>query len=129
MATKGASNRYGTPRGKNSSSNPSGVNYEWAKDFNKNSLDMHFNKHCNEFNLSSKESYKQHAIRFANTIDKKNCKAYVDKNGTTYKFNEKTNELAIVNKGGYIISYHIVNEKFHYINKGGIKKWIYTKKK
>ena len=28
MATKGPSNRYGTPRGKNSRSNPFGVNYQ-----------------------------------------------------------------------------------------------------
>lgn len=129
MATKGASNRYGTPRGKNGPSNPHGVNYEWAKDFNKNSLGSHFEKHGKEFGLSSEESYKQHAIKFANTVDKKNCKAYVDKNGTTYKFNKKTNELAIISKDGHIISYHIVKDRFHYITKGGKKKWIHAKKK
>lgn len=129
MATKGASNRYGTPRGKNSPDNPHGVNYEWARDFNKKSLEEHFIKHGEEFNLDSKESYKQHAIKFANTIDTKNNIAYVDKRGTTYKFNKNTNELIIVSKNGYVISYHIVKDRFHYIDKGGKKKWIYSKKK
>ncbi len=123
MATKGASNRYGTSRGKNSPSNPYGVNYEWSKDFNKNSLDKHFNKHGKEFDLSSKESYRQHAIKFANTVDKKNCKAYVDINGTTYKFNNKTGELAIINKNGIIISYYRVSDGFRYIDKKGVAQW------
>lgn len=129
MATKGASNRYGTSRGKNSSSNPYGVNYEWARDFNIHSLGKHFDKHGKEFGLPSKESYKQNSIKFANAVDTKNCKAYVDINGTTYKFNKKTNELVMVSKYGYIISYHKVKEKFHYTDSKGAIKWIYTKKK
>ena len=123
MATKGASNRYGTPRGKNSLSNPRGVNYGWAKDFNKNSLGEHFDRHGKEFGLSSAESYKQHALKFANTVDKKNCRAYVDINGTTYKFNNKTGELAIVSKNGIVISYYKVSNGFRYVDKKGVIQW------
>lgn len=129
MPTKGASNRYGTTRGKNSLSNPRGVNYAWAKDFNKKTLEKHFSDHGKELGLASKESYKQHAIKYANAVDKKNNIAYVDKNGTTYKYNKKTNELVIVSKDGYIISYHIVKNKFHYVDEKGVVKWIYIKKK
>ena len=127
MATKGASNRYGTKQGKNSPNNPHGVNYEWARDFNKYSLDIHFDRHGKEFGLSSKESYKQHAIRYANTVDKKNCTVYVDIKGTTYKFNNKTGELAIISKKGIVISYYKVSEKFRFINKKGETKWIKKK--
>lgn len=123
MATKGASNRYGTPRGKNSPNNTHDVNYEWARDFNKYTLD----KHGKELNLDSKESYKQHAIKFANTVDRENLKAYVDFNGTTYKLNEKTNELVIVSKNGIVISYYRVTDKFWFLNKKGVKKWIKVK--
>lgn len=123
MATKGASYRYGTPRGKNSPSNPRGVNYAWAKDFNKNSLVVHFDKHSKEFGLSSIESYRQHAIKFANTVDMKNCRAFVDINGTTYKFNNKTGELAIVSKNGIVISYYKVSNGFRYVDKKGVIQW------
>ena len=91
-------------------------------------MENHKEKHSKEFGLNLSESYKQHAIKFANTVDKKNCKAYVDENGTTYKFNRKTNELAIVNNEGYIISYYTVSDKFYY-KKGGEKIWINAKKK
>ena len=124
MATKGASNRYGNTRGWYGKNNPHGVNYEWAKDFNHNTLDEHYKKHKNEFNSKSKESYKQKAIKFANTVDKKNCKAYVDINGTTYKFNNKTKELVIVSKKGTIITYYKVNKGFEITVKKGVKKWI-----
>ncbi|MCR5741861.1 MAG: hypothetical protein K6G38_05340 [Gammaproteobacteria bacterium] len=124
MATKGFSNRYGNTRGGYGKNNPHGVNYEWAKDFNHNTLNDHYKKHKNEFNSKSKESYKQKAIKFANDVDKKNCKAYVDINGTTYKFNNKTKELVIVNKKGTIITYYKVNKGFEITVKKGVKKWI-----
>lgn len=124
MATKGFSNRYGNTRGGYGKNNPYGVNYEWAKDFNHNTLNNHYEKHKNEFNSKSKESYKQKAIKFANTVDKKNCKAYVDINGTTYKYNVKSKELVIVNKKGTIITYYKVKNGFEYIDKKGVKRWI-----
>ena len=119
MATKGSSNRYGTPRGPYGKNNPNGVNYAWAKGFNKATLQKHFDKHGKELGFSSQESYKQHAIRFANTVDTKNYRAFVDFQGTTYKFNNKTGELAIVNKNGIIITYYKVAKDFKYIDKKG----------
>ena len=83
-----------------------------------------YKKHKNEFDSKSKESYKQKAIKFANTVDKKNCKAYVDINGTTYKFNNKTKELVIVSKNGTIITYYKVNKGFEITVKEGVKQWI-----
>ena len=127
MATKGFSNRYGDTRGGYGKNNPRGVNYELAKDFNHNTLNYHFEKHKNEFDSKTKESYKQKAIKFANTVDKKNCKAYVDKNGTTYKFNNKTGELAIINKKGIIITYYKVKDDFSYVDKKGAKQCIKKK--
>lgn len=124
MATKGPSNKYGNTKGGYGKNNPRSVNYEWAKDFNHNTLYSHFEKHKNDFNSKTKESYKQHALKFANTIDKKNSEAYVDKNGTTYKYNRKTGELAIVNKKGTIVTYYKVKKGFVYTNKRGVKKWI-----
>ena len=44
MATKGFSNRYGNTRGGYGKNNPHGVNYEWAKDFNHNTLNEIFFK-------------------------------------------------------------------------------------
>ena len=129
MATKGPSNRYGTPRGQFGKDNPNGVNFAWAKSFNNKSLSTHFKKHGQEFGLDSEESYGQHAVRFANTVDTKNNKAYVDKKGTTYKYNKKTNELVIVDKKGIIVSYYIVEKGFHYQSKREGKKWIPVKKK
>lgn len=124
MATKGPSNKYGNTKGGYSKNNPRGVNYEWAKDFNHNTLNSHYEKHKNEFDSKTKESYKQQAIKFANTVDKKNCEAHVDRNGTTYKYNRKTGELVIVSKKGTVITYYRVKKGFEYIDNRGTKRWI-----
>ena len=55
--------------------------------------------------FASKTEYAQHAIKFANTIDKKNCVSFIDKNDSTYKYNKKTNELVVVHKDGTVITY------------------------
>lgn len=52
---------------------------------------------------------------------------YVDKNGTTYKFNNKTGELAIINKKGTIITYYKVKDDFSYVDKKGAKQCIKKK--
>lgn len=107
MATKGASNRYGNSKGSRGSNKATeSINYQWAKDFNKKTLTKHFDDHGESMSSDSKESYKQHAIRFANTIDKNNCESFVDKNGSTYKYNKKTNEFAIISKNGYVVTYY-----------------------
>lgn len=125
MATKGASNRYGNTKGSNHQGRPTeNINYAWAKGFNKNGLTKHFNDHGKEFGCSTKEEYEAKALKFANTVDKTNCKSVVDKNGTTYKYNPKNNVLALITKDGYIISYRHYGEKVWYINKKGEKQWL-----
>lgn len=106
MGTKGASNRYGNTTGGKQGKATEHINFSWAKDFNKHSLVEHYNEHGNKNEFGSIESYKQHAIRFANNVDRKNYKSFVDRNtGKTYKYSPKTNELVVVDKHGYIVTY------------------------
>ncbi len=107
MPTKGASNRYGNTNGSKHNGQPTEhINYAWAKDFNKKTLDTHYKEHGKTMGFESKESYKQHSIKYANTVDRKNCKSFVDsKTGATYKYNVVTNELAIITKNGYVVTY------------------------
>lgn len=51
------------------------INYQWAKHFNKNTL---------------------------------------DKNGSTYKYNKKSNELAIISKDGTVITYFKPKDEYNY---------------
>ena len=124
MPTKGPSNRYGTPRGQYTTNNPSGVNFQWAKDFNKRSLKTHFKKHSKEFKIDSIVSYRQHALRFCNYVDFKNNDVRVDCKGTTYKFNKRTKELALITKEGIIVSYYKANKGFSYNDKEKGKTWV-----
>ena len=125
MATKGASNRYGNTKGSNHRGIPTEhINYAWAKDFNRGGLERHFNNHGKEFGCKTKEEYAAKALKFANTIDRDNCKSVIDKNGTTYKFNVKTNVLVEVTKDGYIISYRHYGKNIWYNSKKGVKEWI-----
>ena len=96
----------------------SSYKYPWAKDFNKKSLDNHFYDHGKDMGFDSKESYKQHAIKFANTVDKKNCTSFVySKTGSTYKYNKVTNEFAIITKDGYVVTYFKPKEVYDYYKK------------
>ena len=52
----------------------------------------------------TKESYAASAVKFTNKVDRKNCVSFVDKRGSTYKYNKKTNTLVIVKKDGYVIT-------------------------
>ena len=115
MATKGASNRYTTGKRSSTGKSISHINFKWAKDFNKKSLDKHFDWHGKSMGFGSKESYKQHAIKFANTIDKKNCVSFIDgKTGATYKYNKSSNEFAIITKNGYVATYYKPKEGYNY---------------
>ena len=52
-------------------------------------------------------AYAARAVKFANTVDKKNCVSFVDSEmGSTYKYNKVTNEFAIITKDGYIVAYY-----------------------
>ena len=89
MSTKGASNRYGNTRGGTQGHPTKHIGYAWAKAFNKSTLNNHFSKHGSQVGAPTKSSYEAKAVRFANTVDRKNCVSFVKSNGSTYKFNKK----------------------------------------
>ena len=98
-----------------------------------NGLDTWFdriNEYGKELGLDSKESYKQHAIKFANTVDRKNCVSFVDVNsGATYKYNKKTSELAIITKDGYVATYFKPKDGYSYYKKEKDKRGSKSKKR
>lgn len=127
MATKGPSNRYGNSRGGVNGQPSKFINYEFAKSFMPHDLKGHSERHKDDTKAEGKDDYVNRAIKFANNVDKKNCKSVIDQNGTTYKYNTKTKELVIVNKNGIIVSYYVVSDRrggFEYVNKEGVKKWV-----
>ncbi len=98
MSTKGASNRYGNARGSRRGSKTIHTGFAWAAAFNRSTLDDHFSRHGKQLGCPTKESYNANAVSFANTVDRKNCVSFIDKQGSTYKYNKKTNTLAIITK-------------------------------
>lgn len=114
MATKGASNRYNNSRGGKKNKNTSNISYEWAKDFNKKTLKNHFDSHGSQVNTMNINSYAAHAVKFANTIDKKYCVSFIDEKESTHKYNKKTNEYAVIKKDGYIVTYYKPEKGFRY---------------
>ena len=87
-------------------------------------LDRYFRDHGKEFDSKTKEEYEAKALNFANTVNRENCKSVIDKNGTTYKYNPKTNVLVEDTKDDYIVSYRHYGKSTWYISKNGEKKWI-----
>lgn len=106
MTTKGPSNRFGNARGGSKGHATAHTGFAWAKGFNRTTLTDHFERHGSQVNVSSKESYAAHAVSFANTVDRKNNKSFVDKNGSTYKYNVVTNEFAVITKKGVVVTYY-----------------------
>jgi hypothetical protein len=53
-------------------------------------------------------------VSFANTVDRKNCVSFIDKNGSTYKYNKTTNTLAIITKNGYVVTYFKPSAGYEY---------------
>ena len=86
MATKGASNWYGNARGGRHGHPTQHTGFAWAKAFNRSTLDDHFQRHGEQMGCPTKESYNANAVKFANTVDRKNNVSFVARNGTTYKF-------------------------------------------
>lgn len=105
MSTKGPSNRYDNTRGGKKCKFSKNIAFPWAKDFVKTKKSKHFKEHGKETSSDTLESYIAHAVKFANTIDKKNCVSFIDNNDTTYKYNVKTNEMVLVTKDGFVITY------------------------
>lgn len=125
MATKGASFRYGNTNGANHRGEAtSHINYAWAKDFNRGSLEKHFNEHGKEFGARTKFEYASKAVHFANNVDRKNYKSVIDYKGTTYKYDTRNGILVQVSKDGYVISYRHTGGKFWYAKEKGVRKWI-----
>ena len=120
MATKGASNRYGNSRGSSPGHITEHTGFAWAKDFNKKTLLDHFERHGAQMSSDTTSSYAAHAIKFANTIDRKYCVSFIDERGSTYKYNKKTNEFAIITKKGVVVTY--------YKPEKGYKYYMYQKK-
>ena len=114
MATKGASNRYGNSRGGRNGHPTEHIGYQWAKAFNKNTLQDHFDRHGSQVGTPSKESYAAHAVKFANTVNRKDCVSFIDKRGSTYKYNKVTNEFAIITKKGIVVTYYKPADGYKY---------------
>ena len=110
MATKGQSNQYGNSRGTPTDH----INYKYANDFNRYTVVRHFIEHGKEVGATSKFDYIAKAIKFANSIDRKKNESFIDANGSTYKYQEKTNRFAIIDKNGIIITYFKPKDGINY---------------
>lgn len=114
MSTKGASNRYGNSRGGRNGHPTEHTNFAWSKDFNRNTLSQHYDRHGNEVGAPTQSSYAAKAVKFANTVDRKNNVSFVDKKGSTYKYSKTSGEFAIINKKGYVITYFKPKDGYQY---------------
>lgn len=114
MATKGASNHFGNANGGRQGHKTRHTGFAWAKAFNKSTIDDHFRRHGKQMGCSTKESYNANAVAFANTVDRQNCVSFVDKKGSTYKYNKKTNTLAIITKEGIVATYFKPKDGYKY---------------
>ncbi|MBQ2602893.1 MAG: hypothetical protein II583_05710 [Oscillospiraceae bacterium] len=114
MATKGASNWYGNARGGRQGHPTQHTGFAWAKAFNRSTLDDHFQRHGEQMGCPTKESYNANAVKFANTVDRKNNVSFVARNGTTYKFNKMDGTFAIISKRGVVITYFKPKDGYDY---------------
>lgn len=114
MATKGASNWYGNARGGRQGYPTQHIGFAWAKAFNRSTLDDHFQRHGEQMGCPTKESYNANAVKFANTVDRKNIVSFVARNGTTYKFNKVDGTFAIITKRGVVITYFKPKDGYDY---------------
>ena len=64
----------------------------------------HFYAHEYDMGYTYITDYSQAAINFANSEDEGNI-SFTAENGSTYKYNEDTNEFLIVSKDGKIVTY------------------------
>ena len=117
MSTKGASNRYGNARGGKQGHETENTGYAWAKNFNKATLQRHYEDHGEQVGANSPESYRAKAVHFANLVDRKNCITMKASNGTTYKYNRVTHEFAMITKKGIVITYFKPKDGMKYFKK------------
>ncbi len=114
MATKGASNWYGNARGGRQGYPTQHTGFAWAKAFNRSTLDDHFQRHGEQMGCPTKESYNANAVKFANTVDRKNNVSFVARNGTTCKYNKGDGTFAIITKRGVVITYFKPKDGYDY---------------
>ncbi len=114
MATKGASNRYGNARSGQPGHPTQHTGFAWAKAFNQSTLSDHFRRHGEEMGCPTIESYNANAVKFANTVDRKNNISFVARNGSTYKFNKADGTFAIITKHGIVITYFRPKNGYEY---------------
>lgn len=121
MGTKGPSYRYGNTRGTDGRGKVSEhINFQYAKDYNKNRLNNDFERHAKDFGISNIKDYAHSAVHFSNVIDRVNNISFIDKKGTTHKYNQKKNIYAAIDKKGYVVTYFKPREglKYYYRKKG-----------
>lgn len=114
MPNKGPSNLYGNARDGSRGHATDHIGYAWAKAFNKSTLKDHAKRHGSQVKAESEESYNAHSVKFANTIDRKNCVSFIDKRNSTYKYNKKTNEFAVITKDGIVATYYPPEKGYKY---------------
>ena len=85
-------------------------------------MKQHDEKHLSNLGISSTNEMKANAVYFANKVDRINNVSFVDENGTTFKYNKKTNELALITQDGYVISYFKPSKGESYYKKQEKKK-------
>lgn len=120
MATKGPSNRYGNNKGTATSK----INFPFAvpRYIGRNHKE-HMEKHFQDFNVKDSNDYIAKAVNFGNDVDRVNYDSFVDKSGTTYKYNKQNNALLIVSKEGNIITYY--KPRYERGSKKGQLNWNY----
>lgn len=114
MSTKGASNRYGNAGYGRKGHSTIHTGFAWAKDFKKSTFGRHVMDHMKTLGLSSPESYRAHAVEFANRVDRGNNVSYIRKNGETVKFSKRTGEFAIITRNGIVTTYFKPAEGYAY---------------
>ena len=62
----------------------------------------------------TKDSYNANAVKFANTVDRKNNVSFVARNGTTYKYNKNNGTFAIITKRGIVVTYFKPKDGYDY---------------
>jgi len=122
MATKGPSNLYGNSKGAATTK----INYPYVlpKYIGRDPKD-HMAKHFSDFGVDNSTDYIAKAVNFGNDVDRVNYDSYVDRGGTTFKYNKRNNVLLIVSKEGNIITYY--KPRYKEGKKMGKLNWNYFK--
>ncbi|MDR2567686.1 MAG: hypothetical protein LBC44_00050 [Mycoplasmataceae bacterium] len=115
MSTKGPSFLYGNTKG----SPTRHINFPYGKDFNKNTIKVH-EWHAENMKLTW-EQYVVNGVKFSNEISLENLSFIREIDGVTFKYKEKTNELALVDKNGYIVTYYYPTGKKGYYERQRLK--------